>query len=164
MKRKIAWLGFALLGLLMISCGPLNPLGLVTGLYSTNGERIFLTGTSANGRISYTGGNLSGGMMGGGRLACASCHGADGRGGPHLMHMSAMDATDIRWSTLTEAEHGDPSQEGGMEHPPYDETAFKRAVTQGLDPGGKPLDASMPRWRMSDRDLDDLISYLKTLN
>jgi hypothetical protein len=26
------------------------------------------------------------------------------------------------------------------------------------------LDLTMPRWRMSDQDLDDLIEYLKTLN
>ena len=164
MKRRIQWLGLALLALLLIACGPLNPLGFVTSRYATNGERIYLAGTSANGRIRYTGGNLSGGMMGGGRLACASCHGTNGHGGPHIMHMSAMDAPDIRWSTLTEAEHGDHDEKEEMEHPPYDEDTFKQAVTEGLHPGGERLDSDMPRWRMSDRDLDDLISYLKTLD
>ena len=101
-------------------------------------------------------------MMGGGQLACADCHGRDGRGGRHVMHMTAMDAPDIRWSALTEAEHGDHGEE--VEHPPYDEETFKRAVTQGLDPDGNPLDAAMPRWRMSDQDLDDLIDYLESLS
>ena len=164
MKSRLVWLALALLALLLIACGPLNPLGLATGQYATNGERIYLAGTSANGRISYAGGNLGGGMMGGGRLACASCHGTNGRGGPHIMHMSAMDAPDIRWSTLTEAEHGGHGEPEEMEHPPYDEDSFKQAVTEGLNPGGERLDSDMPRWRMSDRDLDDLISYLKTLD
>jgi cytochrome c553 len=154
-------LGLTLLALVLAACGPL---GRGAGHYASNGERIYFTGTSANGRISYRGGNLGGGMMGVGQLACADCHGSDGRGGQHLMHMTMMDAPDIRWSTLTEAEHGDHSDKEEIEHPPYDEETFKRAVTQLLDPGGNPLDPAMPRWRMSDQDLDDLMAYLKTLD
>ena len=163
MKRKTLWSSLILLALVVAAC---SPLGL--GGYGSNGERIYRTGTSANGRISYTGGNLGGGMMGGGRLACASCHGPDGRGGPHVMHMTNMDAPDIRWSTLTGADHGDEGEgdheAGEMDHPPYDAETFKRAVTQGLNPGGEPLDAGMPRWQMSDQDLNDLIDFLQTLN
>jgi len=48
-----------------------------------------------------------------------------------------------------------------MEHPPYTEETFKWAVTKGVEPDGEPLDEAMPRWRMSDQDLEDLISYLK---
>jgi mono/diheme cytochrome c family protein len=84
------------------------------------------------------------------------------------MHMTVMDVSDIRWSALTEEDHdgdGDHGDGGGeMEHPPYDEETFKRAVTRGLDPGGDSLDPAMPRWRMSDQDLGDLIAYLKTLD
>ena len=44
----------------------------------------------------------------------------------------------------------------------YDEAeeTFKRAVTEGVEPDGEPLDEAMPRWRMSDQDLEDLIAYL----
>jgi cytochrome c oxidase subunit 2 len=166
MNRKLFWWGLALLALAVAACGTL---GRSVGRYASNGERIYFTGTSANGRISYSGGD-TGGMMGGpgmmgGQLACADCHGKDGRGGPHVMHMTAMDAPDIRWSTLTEAEHGDHGdEEDEMEHPPYDEETFKQAVTQGLEPGGDSLEPAMPRWRMSEQDLDDLIAYLKTLD
>lgn len=104
------------------------------------------------------------GMMGGGQLACADCHGSGGRGGRHLMHMTVMDAPDIRWSTLTEAEHDAHGEEGEMEHPPYDEETFKQAVSQGLDPGGDSLESAMPRWRMTEQDLDDLMAYLRTLD
>lgn len=165
------WLGggFVLLALVVTACNPLGWGRSALDRYASNGERIYFTGASANGRISYSGGVSGGmmggrGMMGGGQLACADCHGPDGRGGQHLMHMTVMDAPDIRWSTLTEAEHGDHDDGDEMEHPPYDEESFKRAVTQGLEPDGGRLNRDMPRWRMSERDLDDLIAFLKTLD
>ncbi len=43
------------------------------------------------------------------------------------------------------------------------EALIKRAVTEGLDADGEPLDRTMPRWQMSERDLNDLIAYLKQL-
>ena len=69
---------------------------------------------------------------------------------------------DIRYSVLTGKEH--PPGEEHMEHPRYTDALIGRAITQGLDPGGKPLDRTMPRFGMSGRDLNDLISFLKQLN
>jgi cytochrome c oxidase subunit 2 len=40
---------------------------------------------------------------------------------------------------------------------------IKRAVTQGIGADGRKLDLIMPRWQMSDTDLNDLIAYLKTM-
>jgi cytochrome c oxidase subunit 2 len=136
MKRKLflLWWGLGLVALLVAACGPL---ARDRRRYASNGERIYFSGASANGRIGYSGGD-SGGMM---------------------------DAPDIRWSELTEAAHGGHDDgEPEMEHLPYDEETFKQAVTRGLDPGGDALDSDMPRWRMSEADLEDLIAYLKTLN
>ena len=114
------------------------------------------------GQGGMMGGQGGMGMMGG--LTCVTCHGSDGRGRQNVMN-SGVDAPDIRWSTLTEAEHDEHGgDEPEMDHPPYNAATFKRAVTQGLDPGGNPLDPVMPRWQMSDRDLNDLIGFLKTLN
>lgn len=45
----------------------------------------------------------------------------------------------------------------------YTEELVKRAVTQGMAEDGHRLDQMMPRWQMSEADLNDLISYLKTL-
>ncbi len=151
------------LALLVAGCGPLGWGGSRFGRYRSNGERIYFTGTSVNGPIRYrggvSGGMMGGGMMGNGQLACADCHGPDGRGGRHVMHMTVMDAPDIRWSTLSSAEHGGEE----MDHPPYNAETFKRAVTQGVEPDGKRLDPAMPRWQMSDKDLDDLLEFLKSL-
>jgi hypothetical protein len=122
------------------------------GAFSSNGERIYFTATSERGTaIAYTGGPGSKSWMmgGGGRLACASCHGTDGRGGIHSMGMmQKMDAKDIRWSVL----------EGE-----FDADKFRLAVVEGKDPDGTQLNTDMPRWNISSEDLADLIDYLKTL-
>jgi hypothetical protein len=128
--------------------------------FNSNGERIYLTATSDRGtNITYTdgpssgmmGGGSSGGMMGAnGNLTCASCHGADGRGSVHtMMGMQTMNSPDIRWSTLKSE---------------FDAEKFRLAVTKGQDPDGhKQLNKYMPRWKIGNDDLADLITYLKTL-
>jgi mono/diheme cytochrome c family protein len=99
------------------------------------------------------------------RLACVSCHGADGRGGTHVMHMQVMDAPDIRFATLNseEGEHG--GGEAGIEHTQgdYDLDMFQQAVVEGKHPDGDALSKDMPRWEISDGDLAALFEYLKTL-
>jgi cytochrome c553 len=125
--------------------------GWGTGVFRSNGERIYFTATSDRGtEISYTGGPASGRwMMMGGRLACVSCHGPTGEGGQHSMGMmQVMDAKDIRWSVLQDE---------------FDAEKFRLAVVEGQDPDGTQLKSDMPRWNISDDDLADLIAFLKTL-
>lgn len=166
----------AVSALLLAACAsrspPARPGGTAWGVgaFGSNGERIYFTATSDRGAtIAYAGGPASGMMMGGGSLACASCHGAGGRGGVHTMHMQTMNAPDIRWSVLAgemEGEHGGESEaEGGhgeMEAG-YDLETFGLAVVEGKHPDGTPLSANMPRWNIGDEDLADLAEYLKTL-
>lgn len=136
--------------------------------YASNGERIYFTATSERGTvIRPIGGFRFGGMMMG-RLTCASCHGPDGRGGTHVMHMDVMEAPDIRWRVLASGEHGGhgDGEEHADEHgeaEAYDEEAFARALREGIAPGGHQLSPEMPRWQISDEDLKDLIEFLKTL-
>lgn len=122
-----------------------------TGAFRSNGERIYFTTTSERGTaITYTSGPTSSNwMMRGGQLACASCHGPNGRGGEHSMGMmQTMTAKDIRWSVLQNE---------------FDAEKFRLAVTKGQDPDGTQLNTDMPRWSISNEDLGDLITYLKTL-
>ena len=63
-----------------------------------------------------------------------------------------------------EEEHEEKAgHEEHEEHPPYTEETLKRAITQGLNPAGEPLEELMPRWQMSEQDLDDLVDFIKTL-
>ena len=68
-----------------------------------NGAQIYFTASSQRGgKISYTGGPVTGGSMMGNYLTCATCHGPNAEGGRHSMHMTIMDAPDIRYVTLSE--------------------------------------------------------------
>jgi len=119
---------------------------------SSLGERIFLTGVGSSGQaIPHSASRVSQGslMMGGG--GCASCHGADGRGGTIRMRAgTAVDVPDITYDALI--------AEG------FTEATIGEAIRDGVDEAGKPLDEAMPRWRMSDPDLAATIAYLKTLS
>lgn len=123
------------------------------------GGEIFLYGTDGGRAIGRRGGI---GMMGGSGLGCADCHGNDGRGGRvSMMMMGSFEAPDIRWSTLASAEM--EHDEGEDAHPPFDRDSFARAVREGVDPAGGELDSAMPRWRLSDAQIDALIEYLRGL-
>jgi cytochrome c oxidase subunit 2 len=170
MGSRTAWIvivaGAVLLGVVLVFCFAVI-LGAVTlrrpiagatpsGEYVSNGQMIYFTGRNDLGeRIPFDGGPMWLYVHGGG---CAACHGADGRGGAPVM-MGTEIPGDIRYHHLTEEEH-----EEGEDHPPYTDELIKRAITLGLDSGGQPLDLTMPRWHMSDQDLNDLIAFLKTLD
>lgn len=128
--------------------------------FPSNGAQIYFTATNWDGRpIPYSGGPNFGGMMMGTYLTCASCHGADGSGGRHVMHMWVMDAPPISYRALQELEHEEMS--GAMEE--YTLETFRLAVVEGKHPDGETLNPNMPRWRLDDRDLSDLFEFLKTL-
>lgn len=124
--------------------------------YVSNGQLIYFTGSNERGeRIPFEGGPNWLYMHGG---SCATCHGADGRGGAPVM-MGTDVPSDIRYHHLIEEEH-----EEGEEHPPFTDETIKRAITLGLNPAGEPLDLTMPRWHMSNQDVEDVLEFLKTLN
>ncbi len=144
--------------LLIAGCSVINHgnLNMETGQrYQSNGEQIYFTATSQRGdQITYT---MNGGMMVGAQplnRTCANCHGVDGKGEQIRIMMGSYTAPDIRFRSLTSP--------GDMDHPPYTAETIKQAITQGVDPGGKALAWPMPRWSMSDQDLNDLIVFLKT--
>ena len=82
---------------------------------------------------------------------CASCHGAGGKGG---IAVGDAVSADIRWSTLSKL------------NPPYTDVLLRRAILDGIDQTGKPLNANMPRWRgrLSAGQVSEVIAYLHTLH
>lgn len=126
--------------------------------FKSVGEQIYYTGIGSNGSpIVFYGGPMWLRMHGGG---CASCHGVHGRGGVPVMMGTAI-PTDIRYKALTgEEKH---AHEGKEEEHNYTDALIKRAITQGLEANGEVMDWTMPRWLMSEADLNALIEYLKTL-
>jgi hypothetical protein len=74
------------------------------------------------------------------------------------MHMTVMDAPDIRYVELA----GEMEEHGGEEGE-YDLATFRKAVMDGEHPDGDSLDRDMPRWKMSENDLADLFTFLQSL-
>ncbi len=157
---------------LLYGCSQTSDKGLgngtawAVGSFDSNGKQIYLNSTSQRGTpITYTGGPVMGMMMTGGNLACASCHGIDGKGGKHVMHMEVMDSPDIRWSALANHHHEEGAgKEMEQNHnEAYTLGSFKNSVENGKHPDGDVVSRDMPRWKMSDADLKDLMDYLKSL-
>ncbi|MBI4743660.1 MAG: cytochrome c [Actinobacteria bacterium] len=118
--------------------------------YTSNGEQIYFTATSKSGSSIIA--NMGMMAMNFPMMSCASCHGKDGKGGTIRMMMGTFKVPNITHKELTEEEK-----------PPYTNELLKRAITKGIDHKGERLGFPMPVWSMSEKDLNDLVDYLKTL-
>jgi mono/diheme cytochrome c family protein len=127
---------------------PYNVEGIKTE-FKSNGETIYHTGFNETGkRIPTSYGPQWIYMHGGG---CVNCHGVDGKGGVPVM-MGYTVPADITYASLTTEEN-----------PPFTDEAIRAAIRNGLEPSGESLSPTMPRWQMSDKDLNDTLEYIKTL-
>lgn len=152
-----------LAGVRLFGSGPLTDRGAWPSEFRSNGERIYFTATSASGQpIAPQGGSMHMMMSGGG---CVACHGAD-RGGGRLMPRFWQSAPPLTAAALfgehDEAAGTEGATESHGDHDDYTDDMLRRAITDGIDPGGERLDPVMPRWSMTDADMTDLIAYLKT--
>jgi len=126
-------------------------------LRQNRGRQIYIQGTSRSGKdiFAYIGdASLE---VPGSSMACASCHGLDGRGKTE----GGISPSNLTWEFLTKPyglKHAD-----GRQHPPYTERALELAITRGVDPAGNKLLNAMPRYSMSREDLSDLVAYLQLL-
>lgn len=148
-SQKMKIISYCMFILLLTACG-----------FSSNGERIFFTATSKNGTIAIKEGPP---MMKQAVKGCAHCHGREGKGG-HALDATGIKGSDIRYKTLALKYGGYLSfLEGKGENIPGGvDTLIKRAIIDGEGPGYK-LNIAMPRWAMTEEDLNDVIEYLKTL-
>ena len=120
------------------------------------GKIIYTTGRGAAGRLLYfrllTAGERA---LPASRIVCANCHGADGKGGREGNIVMA----DITYGTLSRPLPASPPW--NKARAAYTDALLARAITQGVDSSGQQLDSSMPRWILSDPELQDLLKYLK---
>ena len=88
-------------------------------------------------------------------VACGNCHGIDGRGRPE---------GGIEPSNLTRAALERPLAASSRRgRPAYTRTLIRRAITMGIDSSGERLGDGMPRYRISQGDLADLLAYLEVI-
>ena len=121
------------------------------------GRRIYVDGVSSAGTEITAVMSVEGVEVPASAVPCASCHGLDGKGRPE----GGVSPSDVTWANL--AEPDGLTHPSGRTHPPYDVRTLKRAISLGIDPGGNKLHIAMPRFRMSLRDMEDLVAYLQQL-
>ena len=126
-------------------------------LTEARGRQIYQTGESSSGVPIVA--NLGDSQTGipGAALVCLNCHGADGHGEPE----GGIYPSVVTWSALTRPYVA--RLEGGRRREPYNERLLRRAITMGIDPSGNPLNRAMPRYNLSQQDLDDLIAWLRKI-
>jgi ABC-type branched-subunit amino acid transport system substrate-binding protein len=87
---------------------------------------------------------------------CANCHGLTGLGGRE----GGLQPPPVAWDMLASPRS---SSFSGQMRPAYDEASLKRAIALGIDSRGATLHQGMPRYRMSDDQMNDLIAYLRVI-
>ena len=120
------------------------------------GKEIYLRGTSASGReITALLGEIE---VPASTVPCAGCHGLRGEGKTE----GGVTAGNLTWTNLIKSYgHTHPS---GRKHGPFTESAFIRAVVNGVDPAGNNLVVAMPRYKLTAEDMADVIAYVKRLD
>lgn len=111
-----------------------------------NGKAIYDTGTPLNGvHITFNGGPH---WMRTERTGCSTCHGPAGQG--HIMpDFCTMETPGITVRHL--------------EHTGYTMRSLDRALVVGYKLDGQEMDYCMPRWKLKDENLLDLVGYLISL-
>jgi len=118
------------------------------------GKLIYTTGESQSSRIITAAVSRSAAPASASILPCIQCHGADGRG-------IGVISPDVNWGALTSPAGHEHLQ---RTHGPFDDRSLRVAIIDGVDPAGNELEATMPRYQMTDEDLADLIAYLKRID
>ncbi|HET6412527.1 MAG TPA: cytochrome c [Anaeromyxobacter sp.] len=151
--------------------------GLLTGLAPRGpavatpsdsvGQSIYLRGVLGSG-APLEGAREAGGLLTtGADAACVNCHQRSGLGsvegtlsippiaGEYLFHSRLHDAREPALAYV-ESLHGNRD--------PYTDATLARAIREGLDSQGRPLNDLMPRFALGDEDMAALIAYLKSLS
>ncbi|AUX21449.1 cytochrome C [Sorangium cellulosum] len=124
------------------SCAELTPA-------ARRGKRIYQRGATADGRTIE--GAIAGGAaaLSGRGAACAGCHGPSGQG---------TDEGGIAAPALAREQR---VASGREQDAPTTAAALAAAIREGRGLAGRPLNPVMPRYRLTDADLSDLIDYLR---
>ena len=121
------------------------------------GKKIFTEGTSPSGKPIEAILGEGSTRVPGNLMLCSSCHGFDGKGRPE----GGITPSIITWNALTSALRSKDLL--GHRRPAYTLASLRRAITRGVDPLGKSLGATMPRYELSPKDYNNLVEYLKVL-
>jgi mono/diheme cytochrome c family protein len=132
-----------------INAQPTTGQGQSSGMMG-GGSGMMSGGLGVAGGSSMMGGGS--GMMGAHLFEnhCAVCHRSDGSGG---IRLGALTSPDLRAPALEQTYH-------------KSDALLRRAILDGKNEEGAPLDPVMPRWRgrLSRQEVDSIIAFLKALH
>lgn len=125
------------------------------------------------GRQLYTQGVRSGGeqiravvqndiQVEGDQLICETCHRRSGMGSTEGQQVVPAIAGHMLFKPLKLPTSKPP--EPPILRPAYTKESLLRAIRDGIDANGEPLDPFMPRYEINDSDIEGLIAYLNTLS
>ncbi len=125
------------------------------------GRKLYLTGELPSGKIIT--GRVRGDIeLTGKQVICGTCHRKSGMGSSEGDQVIPAIAGKMIFEPLRLPTSGDPL--APTQRPAYTEATLRRAIRAGIDSNGKPLDPLMPRYALSDRELELLIDYMKGLS
>ncbi len=130
------------------------------------GRRIYLEGVLPDGQalraVRFDGAGVTGTAA-----ACVNCHRPSGLGMVEgAVLVPPISGRALFGSSEPVIVRTDRRFDPGFSvpHPPYDQTTFAAAIREGRHQSGRPLHALMPRYPLSDFELQALRSYTKTLS
>jgi mono/diheme cytochrome c family protein len=135
---------------------------------AANGQLLFdagrrLDGTPLRARRNHIG-NVPAAAV-----ACSGCHRRSAMGNQEAGLLVPALAGERLFmpankQTLTGAHPSLKRQElRANDRPAYDVNTLARALTRGIDSGGRPLDAAMPRYELTPRDIADIVAHLRAI-
>lgn len=149
-------------------------LSLAAGLYAEDSANTKATPTNLElGRQLYLEGMLPSGKtisgrvrgdieLSGKQVICGTCHRKSGMGSSEGDQVIPALAGIMLFEPLRLPTSSNPL--APTQRPAYTDETLKRAIRDGIDSNGMPLDPLMPRYPLSDRELDLVIGYLKSLS
>jgi len=144
------------------------------------GRRLYMQGLDSDGEPvqAIVQGDLA---VDGHQLACASCHRASGmgssEGGAYVPPITAgrlfmarelgREMRNERFKEYYKEAHSMSFDEDVRKprlRSAYDDTSLAAAIRKGVDPAGRTLNPTMPRYSLSDSDMANLLAFLTTLS
>ncbi len=125
------------------------------------GRQLYMDGMLPSGKTIA--GRVRGDIeLTGKQVICGTCHRKSGMGSSEGDQVIPALAGSMLFKPLRLPTSSNPL--APTQRPAYTEETLKRAIRDGIDSNGIPLDPLMPRYPLSDQELDLVIGYLKTLS
>ncbi|MDB5957015.1 c-type cytochrome [Ramlibacter sp.] len=123
------------------------------------GRALYLEGRRTDGQ-PLAAGRAGGLAMAGAQSACVNCHRRSGIGGSEGRNYIPPITAASLFQVMPTGKGASPEGDG---RPAYTQASLAHALRDGVDPSGRALDYLMPRYRLTDHEVQALAAYLRQL-